>query len=359
MRRRQDPTPPKPSSTPRSTAPASTAPASTAPAATGKRISCGSKPVDRATTPQQPRLFAPDSVWNRPLSPDAPAGDSGWRTRSGPTSSVRSAANRAVDPDRRLQHAALHRRSRAALRARDAGRDAAVRANAATGVPACPAPADARPAAGQDGHLTVWQPSTDSLWEFFKLRRERDGWRAGWGGAIQRVSRSPGYFAKSAWPGRQSYWGATATSLPAIAGTMTDPRAGTRPDRPCPGDLRAQRAAGVYALPARRTDGTLRDPGAIPEGARFRLDPDLDLDRLRMPPARADDGGGGTALRADRARQDAAGHGLLRRGPDAVRRAPPLPSGCSRASSPASCCSRFRGSTSRRMPLTLRRSPGS
>jgi hypothetical protein len=147
-----------------------------------------------------------------------------------------------------------------------------------------PLPADARPAAGLDKHLTVWQPSTDALWEFFRLRRERDGWHAGWGGAIRHVSQSPGYFTADAWPGARWYWGATATSLPAIAGTMTirELQQG-RIDHALAISVPNARS-GIFAHPARRTDGTLRDPDAIPEGARFRLDPKLDLSNLTMPP---------------------------------------------------------------------------
>ena len=37
-----------------------------------------------------------------------------------------------------------------------------------------PLPADAHPAAGSDAHLTLIQPSTDSMWEFWKLRRDGD-----------------------------------------------------------------------------------------------------------------------------------------------------------------------------------------
>ena len=35
--------------------------------------------------------------------------------------------------------------------------------------------------------------------------------------------------------------------------------------------------AGVFSWPAQRTDGLLDSPDAIPEGARFRLDPNLDI----------------------------------------------------------------------------------
>ncbi len=39
-----------------------------------------------------------------------------------------------------------------------------------------------------------------------------------------------------------------------------------------------------YSWPAQRTDGASSDPNAIPEGARFRLDPKLDIDELNLPP---------------------------------------------------------------------------
>ena len=83
-----------------------------------------------------------------------------------------------------------------------------------------PLPPDARPAPGTDRHLTVWQPSTDRLWEFFGARHDADGWHARWGGAIRRVSQSPGYYTGAAWPGAARNWGATASSLPVIGGTM-------------------------------------------------------------------------------------------------------------------------------------------
>ena len=42
--------------------------------------------------------------------------------------------------------------------------------------------------------------------------------------------------------------------------------------------------AGVYASPARRTDGKSEDPLVLPEGAHLRLPAHLDLARLHLPP---------------------------------------------------------------------------
>ena len=43
-------------------------------------------------------------------------------------------------------------------------------------------------------------------------------------------------------------------------------------------------AAGKWASPAQRTDGQSTAPNAIPEGAHFRLNPDLNLASLNLPP---------------------------------------------------------------------------
>jgi hypothetical protein len=150
---------------------------------------------------------------------------------------------------------------------------------------AVPIPANAVPAAGADAHLTVWQPSTDKLWEFFKARRLADGWHANYGGAISAVSRSRGYYDNESWPGlSQTWWGAAATGLPVIAGTMMlkELRAGAIPHALALNIPWAK--AGVYALPAQRTDGRLTDANAIPEGARFRIDPRVELGKLNLPP---------------------------------------------------------------------------
>jgi hypothetical protein len=141
---------------------------------------------------------------------------------------------------------------------------------------AVPIPADARPAAGSDGHLVVHQPSTDTLWEFWRFQRGPDGWHARWGGKMRHVSRNPGAFPAPL--------GATATGLPLIAGLI-------RPEELRRGHIDHALAfslpearAGVFARPATRTDGQTDSPGAIPLGTRFRIDPDLDLGRLSLTP---------------------------------------------------------------------------
>ena len=45
-----------------------------------------------------------------------------------------------------------------------------------------PIPDGAQPAAGTDRHLVVWQPSTDTMWEFFGAARTGGRWTTQWAG---------------------------------------------------------------------------------------------------------------------------------------------------------------------------------
>ena len=149
---------------------------------------------------------------------------------------------------------------------------------------AVPLPANARPAAGNDAQLTVWQPSTDRLWEFWGMTHQSDGWHARWGGAMENVSKSPGYFTPSSWHQAQYNWGATATSLPLVGGliTLQDLQRGEI-DHALAIALPVAHAS-VWSWPAQRTDGSSNATDAVPEGTRFRVDPALDIAALNLPP---------------------------------------------------------------------------
>jgi hypothetical protein len=149
---------------------------------------------------------------------------------------------------------------------------------------AVPIPSNARPANGTDHHMVIWQPARDRMWEFWVAEHKPDGWHAQWGGAMTHVSKNPGYFSPAAWPGAKPYWGATATSLPLLGGLIRINEARTgRIDHAIALSLPEIRQ-GQFALPAQRTDGNVPGPNTIPEGARFRLDPKLDVDALNLPP---------------------------------------------------------------------------
>jgi len=148
---------------------------------------------------------------------------------------------------------------------------------------AVPLPPNAQPAEGTDKHLVVWQPSTDRLWEFWRLVQTDEGWQADWGGAMQNVSSNPGVYGPEAWPGAQPWWGGSASSLSLAGGVITFE------------DLERSQInhalviaiphvrAGVYASPAQRDDGTSAEPLSLPEGAHLRLNPNLDLATLHLP----------------------------------------------------------------------------
>ena len=147
-----------------------------------------------------------------------------------------------------------------------------------------PLPPAAKPSEGTDGNLVVYQPSTDRLWEFWRFSDEGGVPQAAWGGAIRDVSRSAGAYGPKAWPGAQPWWGSSASSLSIAGGLITfaDLSAGHINHALALAIPRAR--SGVFASPARRTDGTSTSAMALPEGAHLRLDPNLDLTTLGLPP---------------------------------------------------------------------------
>jgi hypothetical protein len=142
---------------------------------------------------------------------------------------------------------------------------------------AVPLPANAVPAKGTDAHLTVYQPSTNTLWDMWKASKQADGWHFRWGGKLTGVSTSPGY-----WPNAM---GATATSLPLLGGLIriSELQAGVIPHALALAI--PQMKAKSFVWPAQRTDGTSTLANAIPAGTRFRLDPALDVEALPLKPA--------------------------------------------------------------------------
>jgi hypothetical protein len=147
---------------------------------------------------------------------------------------------------------------------------------------AVPMPPDAVPSSGSDRTLVVWQPSTQKLWEFHHLIGADGSWRASWGGAIRHVSSSRGVYGPRAWPGAQSWWGVSASSMSLVGGmiSLEDLERGTI-DHALAMAIPI-RAGAFFAYPAQRTDGISSDPLAMPEGAHLRLNPKLDLATLHL-----------------------------------------------------------------------------
>ena len=144
---------------------------------------------------------------------------------------------------------------------------------------AVPIPDYAEPADGTDAEMCIYQPSTDSMWEFWQARKVDGKWQACWGGGMTNVSKNPGIW--------ENHYGTTATSLPFIGGQIT------------PEDLRRGAIEHVMGIslvdiekhdvvswPATRSDGynPENQPNRIPEGLRFRLNPDVDVEALNLSP---------------------------------------------------------------------------
>ena len=148
-----------------------------------------------------------------------------------------------------------------------------------------PIPVHAIPTRCSDSVLVIKQPSTNRMWELWKARRAADGWHAEWGGATRHLSTNPGWFGPDDWPGATYNWGASASSMTLTGGTVRlSEWRNARIDHAVALSL-PQVAAGVWAWPAQRTDGVLTAPSAIPYGARFRLDPALNIAALDVPAA--------------------------------------------------------------------------
>jgi hypothetical protein len=245
--------------------------------------------VRRTTTrgvqadPPCSRFFGPAAVWNVPLADDAPLDPNnsaitaelrrqvaeGYQSGMAPTINTTAYSS----PIYTVPSGAPTTRVIVDQPAGSAG-------DLPQAFAAVPLPDVARPAAGSDAQAFVWQPSTDTIWEFWQLRRASDGWHARWGGRLDNVSTGPGHF-----DGPRSNWGATGTSLPLAGGLMTlSELSAGRIDHALA--LAVPRArAHEFALPAQRTDGQSNATASIPEGARFRIDPSVDLATLGLPPA--------------------------------------------------------------------------
>ncbi|MCX7047557.1 MAG: DUF4124 domain-containing protein, partial [Candidatus Sumerlaeota bacterium] len=144
---------------------------------------------------------------------------------------------------------------------------------------AVPIPEYAEQADGTDMEMTVYQPSSDTIWEFWLTRKVNNQWQATWGGRLKNVSKSQGIWTRP--------YGTCATGLPFLGGQIS-------PEELRRGEINhvlgislvdAEKWS-VVSWPANRSDGyNPKDaPNRIPEGLRFRLDPAVDVDALKMHP---------------------------------------------------------------------------
>lgn len=143
-----------------------------------------------------------------------------------------------------------------------------------------PIPDYAVPSRGTDAEMTIYQPSSDTVWEFWQARKVNGAWQACWGGRMQNASNNNGVF-----PG---HFGTTATSLPFLGGQITAEELRRGEINHVIGiSLVEAEDWKIFSWPANRSDGLNphKAPNRIPEGLRFRLDPSIDVDSLKMSKA--------------------------------------------------------------------------
>lgn len=221
-----------------------------------------------------PQLFAPDSVFNRP----APSGvdpssadlvnaltytvkslqqgwvDMGWDSYSTPVYRVTSGQSRVP----------------VALDGYAGDWKQGLRDQLARGVPL---PPNARPAAGADGHMTIWAPDTNELWEFYKFRGGTNP-ACALGGYTASASTFSGVYDRDL--------GATATSLAVAGGVcrLDELREGVVPHALALNLPPSLVRHGQIARPATRGDGQGVTGTTIPEGTLFKLNPAYDVEGL-------------------------------------------------------------------------------
>jgi hypothetical protein len=226
------------------------------------------------------RFFGPAAIWNTPLTADARLDpdsaavtqdlqqkvDAGNRGGLPPTIATRAYAPPVYTVPTRQA------RVRVTL---PPGKDRSLVA----AFDSVPLPAGVRPAPGSDGELVLWQPGSDTIWEFWRLHRAHGAWHATWGGQLDHVSTGPGHFTAP-----HESWGTTASSLALTGGMMTPRELATGRIEHALSMAVPQPRASAFSRPAQRTDGPSPCVHAVPEGARFRLDPSLDVASLGLAP---------------------------------------------------------------------------
>ncbi len=142
-----------------------------------------------------------------------------------------------------------------------------------------PIPSNALSSPDSDGEMIIYDPTSDTLWEFWQIHKVKGKWQACWGGQIENYLTSSGIFS---FP-----YGVTATGLPLAAGQITAEELQNGQINHVMGIALVDLAdKSIYSWPANRSDGkNLRNlPNQIPEGTRFRLDPTINVNTLNLTP---------------------------------------------------------------------------
>jgi hypothetical protein len=144
-----------------------------------------------------------------------------------------------------------------------------------------PVPDGATPAAGTDEHLAIWQPSTNTMWEFWAMDKNNSThmWECKWGGKMQQVSSNPGFYLAPC-----TGWGATATSLALTGGLLLIDELKSGVINHALALAVVETEKDTFVSPAERGDGWSASTTSIPEGTRFRLPASLNITDLKLNP---------------------------------------------------------------------------
>lgn len=141
-----------------------------------------------------------------------------------------------------------------------------------------PIPAGAKPAVGTDAALAVYNVETGELWELWqaKFNATTGRWSAAWGGYLPDVRAVKGQF-----PGTTGTSASGLVLAPAMVKLKEVERGVIDHAMSLAIPYVVEKA---WSYPAVRCDGYVtRNPAAIHEGQRFRLDPTVDVDALLGP----------------------------------------------------------------------------
>ncbi len=137
-----------------------------------------------------------------------------------------------------------------------------------------PVPRGTKPDPGSDGSVAIVDRSTGCEYDFWKFEKTPNGYRAAWGNALS--TSGSGVFPKGL--------SARGSGFSLLSGVIwPDELEASAIDHALLFIYPYTSKAGAVP-PATETDGMTRDSWAIPEGARVRLDPSLNLDRLGLTP---------------------------------------------------------------------------
>ncbi|BCI81508.1 hypothetical protein MTY66_31330 [Mycolicibacterium sp. TY66] len=135
-----------------------------------------------------------------------------------------------------------------------------------------PIPSGAVPSPGSDGAMVVIDEASRNIYEFWQARQSGASWVSSWG-AVNSLDGS-------GWGGAST--GSGASRLAGVIrvaeiqqGSITHALA-LQTDNVC---------ASIYRAPALKTDGNSTATNCIPEGARVRLNPSVNLASLSLTPA--------------------------------------------------------------------------